>query len=160
MRFLPVLCPNWKEGEWYARANIMDESTQRNGTTTLVGWATFIRCLMSGRLGLCGSPGTRGSQWGPERTRQGVIKCSSFTPLFQILQRPAAGRPPCPELHRAGICYLQIPLQPSKDELVFTCWWAWRSPTRSNCASHTHCKEDLTCIQGEVCTHALTVTVC
>lgn len=71
-----------------------------------------------------------------------VLAWCSFTPLFQPLQQPAPVTLPAPIWERrAGIFYLQTPLQPfQRWALAFTCWWAQRSPTHSNCALHTYCE--------------------
>lgn len=58
-----------------------------------------------------------------------VHDLSPFTASFQSLQQPGLVTLPT----RFGVRCLHILLQPFRDKLSFTCWWAQRSPTLYNC---------------------------
>lgn len=68
-----------------------------------------------------------------------VHEQSSFTPSFQSITgaRHWSPSPPRSEGARLGCVISKSAIQPSRDKLSFTCWWAQRSPTHYNCTS-TH----------------------
>lgn len=61
--------------EWMSRMSQPKE--RRHHTATLVGWATFICCLVPGQDGLHCSPETRGSEWGLTGRTWGFSGCES-----------------------------------------------------------------------------------
>lgn len=87
--------------EWMSRMSQSKE--RRHGTTTVVGWATFICCLVPGQDGLHCSPGTRGSEcslkvqtwrfssWKTPRTE-------SFHTTVPVITAAGAGHPHKPSL--------------------------------------------------------------
>lgn len=56
-----------------------------------------------------------------------------FHTIVSVVSAASAPSPPQAESTRLGHFISTSPLQPSRDKLSFTCWWAQRSPTLYNC---------------------------